>query len=160
MTRGFFGIGIWHGKAEVNVGTLWRSAEAFGAAYVFTVGRRYRRQRSDTTQAWRRTPLFHFADLDALVDALPYSCPLVGVELDDRAHALPRFAHPDRAVYLLGAEDHGLTQEVRERCHQLILIPSRACLNVAVAGSIVMYDRAAKQTQAPARVLEEVMARR
>lgn len=30
------------------------------------------------------------------------------------------------------------------RCHRLIEIPSTYCLNVAVTGSIVLYDRAAK----------------
>ena len=39
---GYCGIGIENGKAEVNLGTLWRSAHIFGAVFLFTVGRRYR----------------------------------------------------------------------------------------------------------------------
>lgn len=31
MTRGFFGIGIENGKFESNLGTLFRSAQAFEA---------------------------------------------------------------------------------------------------------------------------------
>jgi hypothetical protein len=34
--RGYFGIGIYHGKTEENIGTLWRSAYAYGADFVFT----------------------------------------------------------------------------------------------------------------------------
>ena len=29
--RGYFGIGIFHGKTETNIGTLWRSAAILGA---------------------------------------------------------------------------------------------------------------------------------
>lgn len=36
--RGFFGVGVWYSKFECNVGTLLRSAHAFGADFVFTAG--------------------------------------------------------------------------------------------------------------------------
>jgi tRNA G18 (ribose-2'-O)-methylase SpoU len=67
---------------------------------------------------------------------------LVGVELDPRAKKLHQFRHPERACYLLGAEDVGLNAAERDRCHKLVEIdgPSQ-CLNVAVTGSIVLYDR-------------------
>lgn len=140
--RGYYGIGVYHSKTADNIGTLLRSAFAFRADFVFTVGRRYQQQASDTTKGWRHMPLFHFDDIDDLVSALPYSCPLVGVELDERSSSLSQYTHRDRAIYLLGAEDHGLSTEARERCHEIVQIPGPDyCLNVAVAGSIVMYDR-------------------
>ncbi|RZJ99745.1 MAG: TrmH family RNA methyltransferase, partial [Flavobacterium sp.] len=40
-----------------------------------------------------------------------------------------------------GAEDHGLSSKVIARCHHLVKFKSQKSLNVAVAGSIVMYDR-------------------
>lgn len=153
-TVSYFAIGIWHPKHEDNVGTLWRSAYALGAAFVFTVGRRFREQASDTTKAWRQIPMFNFRSLDDLREHLPHSCALVGVELDDRATRLEGFAHPPRAVYLLGAEDHGLSDEVRQRCHRIIQLPGTECLNVAVAGSIVMYDRTVKGARERAMTLE------
>lgn len=141
MTRGYFEVGIYHGKSEVNIGTLLRSAYQLGAAGVFTVGRRYKRQSSDTYKAWRHIPLRHFADIGALVEALPYSCPLVGVEMG--GEPLEDFAHPERAAYLLGAEDHGLPEEALAECHSVVrLNASRVpSYNVAVAGSLVMYHR-------------------
>lgn len=143
--RGYWAVGVYHPKAGVNIGTLFRSAAAFGADFIFTVGRRYDRQASDTTKAWRHMPLFHFTDIDDLVSALPYSCPLVGVELDEKAVRLTDYEHHERAVYLLGAEDYGLPPEMIERCHEIVQIPGPShCLNVAVAGSIVMYDRFTK----------------
>jgi tRNA G18 (ribose-2'-O)-methylase SpoU len=139
--RGFFSIGIWHGKTEINVGSLWRTAAILGAAEVFTVGRRYKAQASDTMRTWAHTPLRHYEDVDDLKKHLPFSTLLVGVELDHSAAPLADFQHPERAVYLLGAEDHGLSPEVVRQCHRLVRLPGEQSLNVAVAGSIVVYDR-------------------
>lgn len=143
MTRGFFGIVVYHPKHETNIGTLWRSAWLYEAAFVGTIGRRYQKQATDTPGTANHVPLVHYRDLDDLIEHLPFSCPLVGVELAEGAASLPNFLHPLRAVYLLGAEDHGLPSRVIERCHRLVQIPSsRECsMNVSAAGSIVMYDR-------------------
>ena len=143
MSRGYFAVGVYHTKTETNVGTLWRTASLYGAAFVFTIGRRYARQSSDTPKTPLHTPLFHFADVGDLLDHLPWSAPLVGVELDPRAVPLPEYRHRERAVYLLGAEDHGLPPDVLDACHDVVQIPSLVprSMNVAVAGSLVIYDR-------------------
>ncbi len=138
---GYCGIGIVHGKTGLNVGTPWRSAHILGAAFIFTVGRRYSPQVSDTTAVWKRLPLFDFPDLDDLWRHLPRECRVVGVELETDAVPLREYDHWPRAVYLLGAEDHGLTNAARRRCHDLVRLPGDYSLNVAVAGSIVLYDR-------------------
>lgn len=157
MTRGlrsqsgFFGVAVWHPKHEANIGTLWRSAMTYEATMLATVGPlRYQHQASDTTKAPRHIPLQHFADIDDLIDHLPHSCPLVGVELDDRAVPLTSFHHPRQALYLLGAEDHGLPPSVLDRCHHVVQIPTpmRWSLNLAVAGSLLMHDRVTKKSVA------------
>ena len=59
--------------------------------------------------------------------------------------SLPRiFVHPERCIYLLGAEDYGLPDKVLSMCQAVVHISTPMCLNVAVDGSIVMYDRKAK----------------
>lgn len=142
--RGFFAIGIWHTKTATNVGTLWRSANLFGAAFVFTVGRRYKHQASDTMKTPGTIPLFHFDTVDDLHAHLPHGCELVGVELDPKAKPLHSFTHLPCAAYLLGAEDHGLGPVERARCHRLVQLPGRFSMNVAAAGTVVLYDRHAK----------------
>ena len=147
--RGYFGIGIYQGKTPVNIGTLWRSAFAFGADFIFTVGPRYKAQASDTTKAPKHVPLFSYETFADMKAHLPWSCPLVGVEIDERAISLAEFKHPERACYLLGAEDYGLPQHVLRECHKTIVIPGASrCLNVAVAGSIVLYDRITRRASA------------
>jgi len=140
--RGYFGIGVFHAKKEVNIGTLMRSAYCFGASFVFTVGRRYRPQAGDTVGCIRSVPCYHYDNMDSLVNHVPIGCRIVGVELAEGARELGRYAHLDRCVYLLGAEDHGIPAKELALCHEIIVIPGTSqCLNVAAAGSIVMFDR-------------------
>jgi len=42
------------------------------------------------------------------------------------------------------SENHGLTKAIKEKCHDLLVLPGEKSLNVAAAGSIAIYDRVAK----------------
>jgi len=142
--RGFFGIGIQHTKTEQNIGTLWRSASIMGASFIFTIGKRYKKQASDTMQSWRHIPLYNYETFDEFYKAMPYDCQLVGIELDDKSEPIETFKHPERCIYLLGAEDNGLTKEAIDKCHKIVQLPGDYCMNVSVAGSIMMYDKILK----------------
>ena len=146
MKRGYFGIGIFNGKNTANIGTLWRSANILGADFIFTIGKRYQKQCSDTMKTPRHIPLFQYADYDDFFRHIPYGCPVIGVELDDNATPLREFKHPEHCIYLLGAEDHGIPQNILSRCQETVQLLGDYCYNVAVAGSIVMYDRASKRS--------------
>ena len=139
--RGYFEIGIYHGKTVVNIGTLWRSANQLGAAGIFTIGKRYSKQASDTLKTYRHIPLREYTDFDHFLSSQPYDCKLVGIEMGGKP--LSNFKHPERVTYLLGAEDHGLPDDVIKRCHEIISLESinTNSYNVAVAGSLVMYHR-------------------
>lgn len=139
--RGYFGIGIEHTKTRQNVGTLFRSASILGADFCFTIGRRYKRQNTDTIKSWRHMPLWHFETLEDLRTHLPLECILVGVELAETAVPLAEFKHPERAIYLLGAEDNGLTRDSMSRCHKLVKLPGDHSLNVSACGTVIIYDR-------------------
>lgn len=152
MSRGFYGIGIVGSKTAINVGTLWRSADALGASFIFTAGRRFPHQPGDTTKAWRHVPMFEYTDGHDLLDHLPHSCVPVAVEITSDARELAFYTHPERACYILGAEDTGIPPSVLQRCRDVVVIPAAHCLNVAVAGSVVLYDRAAKADRAAVRV--------
>lgn len=146
--RGYFEIGIYCGKNQDNLGTLWRSAYQLGAAGIFTIGNRHAvKQCSDTYKAWRHLPYRRFDSLDQFLASQPYDCQLVGIEFPGKD--LATFNHPERAIYLLGAEDNGLSPVVLGRCQSIVQLPSfrRASYNVAVAGSIVMYDRLNKRKE-------------
>ena len=139
--RGYFEIGIYNGKTASNLGTLWRSAFQLGAAGIFIIGNRFRKQASDTVKAWRSVPLREYMDFEHFLSCRPYDCLLVGVEMGGRS--LTGYHHPERAVYLLGAEDSGLPNLVMEQCNSIISLDAInvESYNVAVVGSLVMYHR-------------------
>jgi tRNA G18 (ribose-2'-O)-methylase SpoU len=140
LTRGYFGIGVEGISKAVNLGNLLRSAHAFGASFVFTIGADERALlHTDTSKAAAHLPLYHWRGLAEL--DLPKGCSLVGVELLDGAAELPSFPHPIRAAYVLGPERGRLSPELVSRCRHLVRIPAAFSLNVATAGAIVMYDR-------------------
>jgi tRNA G18 (ribose-2'-O)-methylase SpoU len=139
--RGYFAIGAEKISKPMNVGNLVRSSHAFGASFFFTVGATYRaaEARSDTSKAPEHMPIYSWQSIGDMV--LPQGCALVGVELTDDAIDLPSFGHPIRAAYVLGPERGSLSPEMLARCRYVIKIPTAFCINVAMAGAIVMYDR-------------------
>jgi tRNA G18 (ribose-2'-O)-methylase SpoU len=143
--RGYFGIGVYKPKTATNIGTLFRSAHSFGADFIFVIGARYKKQPSDTTKAFLHLPLYEYDTWQDFKNHIPHSCQIVCVELDERAKDLKTFSHPERCIYVLGAEDNGIPKEYL-KTHQIIQINGgKYCLNVAVAGSIILYDRINKQ---------------
>ncbi len=140
--KGYFGIGVEGVSKAMNVGTLFRTAHAFGASFVFTVRAQYNRREgghSDTSDTPRSVPTYHFADLQSF--RLPQGCRLVGIEITDEAIELPSFRHPRQAAYILGAEREGLSAEMQALCDHVVKIPTRFSVNLGVAGALVMYDR-------------------
>lgn len=142
MTRGYFGIGVEGVSKPMNLGNLLRSAHSFGASFFFTVSPAVdvRGMRdSDTSGAFGHLPFYTFdkpADL-----LLPKQAALVAVELLENAVDLPSFRHPQRAVYVLGPEMGNVSAGMLARCDHVIKIPMKFCVNVGVAGALVMYDR-------------------
>jgi tRNA G18 (ribose-2'-O)-methylase SpoU len=141
-SRGYFGIGVEGVSKSANVGALLRTAHAFGAAFCFVVGAGFDARAgrlADTADTPDHVPLWHFADIDALL--LPQGCVLVGVELLETATNLPSFRHPLNAAYVLGPERSGLSPATLAQCRHVVRIPTRFALNLAVAGALVLYDR-------------------
>ena len=139
--KGYFAIGIEGASKPMNTGNLIRSAHAFGAAFIFTVDAhlKVREARSDTSKTQSSVPWY---DWDNIADMqLPQKCQLVGVELTEEAIDLPSFTHPRCAAYVMGPERGDLSPTMREKCAHIIRIPTRFCVNVQIAGAIVMYDR-------------------
>lgn len=140
--RGYFGIGVEGISKAMNLGALLRTAHGFGASFAFSIAAAYDRGEgglADTSDAVGSLPYY---ELDRVGDLLlPRECALVGVELIDGAVELPSFRHPRAAAYVLGGERSSLSPELVARCDHLVRIPTRFCLNLSVAGAIVMYDR-------------------
>ncbi len=140
--RGYFGVGVEGISKEANVGNLVRSTHAFGGSFFFTIAPEVdvRAMRvSDTSGAFDHIPYHQYETIDEFT--LPKGCQLVGVELTDESVPLPSFRHPLRAAYILGPEMGSLSPAMQACCDHVIQIPMKFCVNVGVAGALVMYDR-------------------
>jgi tRNA(Leu) C34 or U34 (ribose-2'-O)-methylase TrmL len=142
--QGFAGIGIYRPKREMNLGGLLRSARAFGANFVFSIGSRWQVQ-SSAIHSERDVPVFYFETLEQFIASIPVNAELICVEQTEDAEDLRTFQHPARAIYLLGSEDTGVPPTLMRK-HRSLIIPSLGSLNVATAGSIILYDRLLKKS--------------
>jgi len=140
--RGYFGIGVEEISKGFNLGNLVRTSHAFGASFFFTVNSSvsYAEIKStDTSHAAIHMPFYAYKNMGEF--SLPKDCSLVGVELMDDAIDLPSFRHPLRAAYVLGPEKGSLSPEMVKRCDHIVKIPTKFCVNVGIAGAMVIYDR-------------------
>ena len=93
---------------------------------------------SDTSKAHVHLPVYHWDNAGEMV--LPQRCKLVGIELIEGATdaGLP----PSAARGLCaGARERRAFGRASSRCDHIIKFPTAFCINVAMAGAIVMYDR-------------------
>jgi RNA methyltransferase, TrmH family len=128
-------LALWHVADPGNVGTLIRSADAFGAGIALSPGC------ADPTgpKALRASmgALFRvpIAEFDAPTGRRIALVPHGGTPL-------PELDLGGDIVFVLGAERDGLPAEVLEACDVQASIPQDGeSLNVAMAGTIALYER-------------------
>lgn len=140
-------IAGWNTTKEHNVGSLVRTAHAVAAEEVMLVGdREWNVEAARTAELY--TTVTQLADLDEFRSHLADRCfNLVAVELDERAVNLFEAEYPERPCFLLGTEIGGVPQPLLCEAAMVVQIPQWGLvpsLNLAVAGSIVLYDYLAK----------------
>lgn len=139
---GWAGVAMVHPKCLENVGSMLRSAHAFGADAVYLVAprHRYRRQSTDTSNATKHVPTWTLGSIDELVsEAEAMDAALVLVEV--WGQDIRSINHPERAMYVFGPEDGSLRSEDFPAEALSARIPTLYCLNLAVAGSIALFSR-------------------
>ena len=94
---------------------------------------------ADTSKTAGQVPYYQWDNVDEM--QLPRGCQMVGIELTDDAVMLPTFRHPPQAAYMLGPEKGDLSPDILARCDHVVKIPTKFCINVSLAGALVMYDR-------------------
>ena len=127
-------LALWRISDPGNVGTLIRTAEAFGAAVALSDGcadpTSPKALRASAGSIWR-VPLGSWDDLDGRRIALVAhgGTPLAAVDLSGRV------------TFLLGAEREGLPDDVARDVEATIPIAGAESLNVAVSGALALYER-------------------
>jgi len=133
-------------RSPGNLGTLIRTSEAVGGAGFIFLGGRVDPFDSRVIRA-AMGALFHQKFVRTSYSALHHwirrhRCPVVGASPDGTI-ALHQFHSPRSTLLFLGEERQGLTQKQRDLCQHLVQIPMVGMadsLNLAVAGSLLMYE--------------------
>jgi TrmH family RNA methyltransferase len=128
-------LALWRVADPGNIGTLLRTADAFGAGVALSEGcadQTGPKAVRASMGAIFRVPLAGFAEPAGKRVALV-------------AHGgtpLPQLMVDGDVVLVLGAEREGLPPEVLERCEEQATIPQNGgeSLNVAMAGAIALYE--------------------
>jgi TrmH family RNA methyltransferase len=129
-------LALWHVGDPGNVGTLLRTADAFGAAVALSPGC------ADPTgpKALRASAGAIFRVPTARFDDAPR--PWIAL-VARGAMPLDQVPGHGQASFVLGAEREGLPADVIERCDARATIPldpQSESLNVAAAGAIALYE--------------------
>ncbi|MFV2072453.1 MAG: TrmH family RNA methyltransferase [Thermoanaerobaculales bacterium] len=140
-------IAAWNITKEHNVGSLVRTAHAVAAAEMILVGERdWNVEAARTAELY--TEIVEISDLETFRNHLAArEWNLVAIELDDCAVNLFAAEYPPRPCFLLGAELGGIPAVLVAEADLVVRIPQWGLvpsLNLAVAGSIVVYDYLAK----------------
>ncbi len=129
-------LALWHVGDPGNVGTLVRTADAFGAGVALSAGC------ADPTgpKALRASAGAIFRVATALFEDAPR--PWIGL-VAHGGTSLDQVPIQGTASFVLGAEREGLPADLLARCDTqatIPLAPASESLNVAAAGAIALYE--------------------
>jgi tRNA (guanosine-2'-O-)-methyltransferase len=131
----------------VNVGSLFRIADAAGVSRMFLCGitplpstravnKASRTKQHDVTWVYMESAE------EAVVEARLQGYTICGLEITDSARPYFEVTYPDRLCLVVGNEDHGLTRTVLGLCDSAVFVPMYGkglSLNVHVCTAIVLY---------------------
>jgi tRNA G18 (ribose-2'-O)-methylase SpoU len=137
-----FHVAIENWAHDLNIGTVVRNANAFGAASVRIVGRRrWNRRGAMVTDRYQHVA--HHPTIDDLVTwAHEQDLALVGIDNLPGAVALEATTLPERCVLLFGQEGPGLSSAAHEACDlvcSIAQVGSTRSINAGVASGIAMH---------------------
>jgi tRNA G18 (ribose-2'-O)-methylase SpoU len=137
-----FHVAIENWRHDMNIGTVVRNANAFGAAAVHIVGRRrWNRRGAMVTERYQHVE--HHPTIEDLVTwAAGEGLPLVGVDNLPGSVPLETVELPRRCVLVFGQEGPGLSVAARAACAvvcSIAMFGSTRSINAGVASGIAMH---------------------
>ncbi len=136
-------IAIENVTRDYNMGTIVRSANAFGVRTVHVVGSRQWNKRGAMMTDKYLHVVYHASVADLAEYAEQHDFALVAVDNVAGSQPLAETTMPKNALLVFGAEGPGLSDELLMRAAQIVAIEqlgSTRSINVGVAAGIVMYE--------------------
>lgn len=140
--RNPFHVAIENWQHDMNIGSIVRSANAFGADTVHIVGRRrWNKRGAMVTDRYQH--VLHHATIGDLVEfAQTEELALIGVDNVPGCVPIETFTLPERSLLLFGQEGPGLSEEAVEACQAVVEITqfgSTRSINASAAAAVTMH---------------------
>jgi 23S rRNA (guanosine2251-2'-O)-methyltransferase len=136
-------------RSHHNVGSVFRSADAFGVEEVILGGITPRPPHRDIQKtalgATESVPYIHEEHLiDELRAQGEKGFKIIGIEQDARSTLMPPYLEHivDKVILVMGNEVNGISTPILELCDEIWEIPQKGIkksLNISVCAGIVMY---------------------
>ncbi|MEW1834701.1 RNA methyltransferase [Microbacterium sp. NPDC079995] len=138
-----FHVAIENWQHDMNIGSIVRSANAFGAAEVHIIGkRRWNRRGAMVTDRYQHVR--HHEDVAAFAAwADAAGLPILAIDNVDGSEPVDRADLPERCVLLFGQEGPGLSPEALAAASGVVEITqygSTRSINASAAAAVVMYE--------------------
>lgn len=138
-----FHVAIENWQHDMNIGSIVRSANAFGADTVHIVGRRrWNKRGAMVTDRYQHVA--HREDIAALVEwARAEGIPIIAVDNVPGCVPIETFDWPERCVMLFGQEGPGLTDEAIAAAEAVVEITqfgSTRSINASAAAAVAMHS--------------------
>ncbi|MCK6079306.1 rRNA methyltransferase [Microbacterium sp. EYE_5] len=138
-----FHVAIENWQHDMNIGSIVRSANAFGAAEVHIIGkRRWNRRGAMVTDRYQHVR--HHEDVAAFVAwADAAGLPVLAIDNVDGSVPVDRADLPEHCVLLFGQEGPGLSPEALAAASGVVEITqygSTRSINASAAAAVVMFE--------------------
>ena len=137
-----FHVAIENWQHDMNIGSIVRSANAFGAATVHIVGRkRWNKRGAMVTDRYQH--VIHHETVADFVDwAQAEALPIIAIDNVPGSVIIETFALPERCVMLFGQEGPGLSPEAIRAADAVVEITqfgSTRSINASAAAAVAMH---------------------
>lgn len=138
-----FHVAIENWQHDMNIGSIVRSANAFGAHTVHIVGRkRWNRRGAMVTDRYQHV-LHHETVAEFVAWAKDARLPILAIDNVSGAVPIETSVLPERCVFLFGQEGPGLSEEAIAAAEAILEITqfgSTRSINASAAAAITMHD--------------------
>lgn len=134
-------VAIENVSRDFNMGTIVRSANAFGVRHIHVIGRRQWNKRG-AMMTDKYLHVHYYASVDDFLAAVSGKT-IVAVDNIPEARPLGATRFDDAAVLVFGSEKDGLSPELIRHAAYTVAIEqfgSTRSINVGVAAGVVMYE--------------------
>ena len=136
-------------ERDFNMGSIVRSANAFGVRHVHVIGRKQWNKRGAMATDRYLHVHYHESVMSFMDSLMQRAVTLIAVDNVDGSRDIQDAPLPTTSILVFGSESDGISDELRSRCTTVVAIRQKGStrsLNVAAAAAVAMYEWSRRQS--------------